>query len=284
VARISFVNGQYLETSKAMVNIEDRGYQFADSVYEVVYFRNKQLVEGDSHFARLEKSLEKTFIPLPMPVRIIKLHAYQLMALNHCFEGLLYIQVTRGVAKRQHHFPKKILPQLILTLYPCCSQIQLQGVSIITIPDLRWKGCDIKSTSLLPNVMGKQKARENDAFEAWLVDQNGFITEGTSTNAWIVRDHKLVTTPEGSILSGIRRSRIKSLAKDLNITVEERPFHESELFQAEEAFLTSTCIPGGILPVINANKQPIGTGTIGPLSLRLGAAYEAFLKIQTKAI
>jgi D-alanine transaminase len=279
MARISFVNGHYVEASQAVVSIEDRGYQFADGIYEVIYFRNKKFVDGTGHFERLKRSLKELYIPMPMSVTSMKVHAHHLMALNRCEEGLFYIQVTRGVAKRQHHFPKNIYPQIILSIYPCRHQNRPQSVSIVTLPDRRWKRCDIKSISLLPNVMGKQLAKEDNAFEAWLIDENGFITEGTSTNAWIVKDHKLITAPEGQILAGITRARILTLAHDLNIIVEERPFHETELLQASEAFLTSTS--GGLVPVIKVNNQTIGLGKIGPLSFKLRLSYETFLELET---
>jgi D-alanine transaminase len=192
MSRIAFVNGRYKRHSDAVVHIEDRGYQFSDGVYEVILVKNKNFIDEKKHFDRLDHSLTSLNIIWPMKKSSMRQIMRELVYKNRFETGIIYIQITRGVARREHAFPKGIKPALVMTarrLAVSNSDEIKAGVSVITIKDIRWDRCDIKSVSLLPNVLGKQLARNQGAYEAWQVDNEGFVTEGTSTNAWIVSSH-----------------------------------------------------------------------------------------------
>jgi D-alanine transaminase len=211
----------------------------------------------------------------------LKLVMRELIRRNQLTNGSVYIQVTRGVAPRDHAFPKRaIAPALVMTTKrakPLPATALGEGVSVITVPDIRWGRCDIKSVSLLPNILAKQAAIESGAFEAWLVNSAGEITEGSSTNAWIVTDDgQVVTHPPGpKILSGITRLTVLRIAADSQIKVVERPFDLHELQSAREAFLTSTS--SRVLPVTSVDGRAIGNGRPGPIAMRLRELYEAEL-------
>jgi len=199
MSRVAYVNGRYLPHNAASVHIEDRGYQFADGVYEVIAVERGLMVDEGLHLKRLSRSLRELEIAEPMQERALKTVMREVIRRNRVDDGIIYIQMTRGVAPRDHAFPKHATTQVVMTARrsrPHNPKTTEEGVSVITIPDIRWARCDIKSVSLLPNVLGKQRAREAGAYEAWQVDRDGMVTEGTSTNAWIVTKAGEVITRE----------------------------------------------------------------------------------------
>ncbi len=274
--RIAYVNGRYLPHGDAAVHIEDRGFQFADGVYEVVTIVDGKLADADGHLTRLARSLKELSIPWPVKPATLRFIMGEMVRRNRAHHALLYIQITRGVAPRDFRFPKNPAPTLVLT----CRRTAFQpastlekGVAVITMPDIRWLRRDIKSTSLLPQVLGKQKAAEAGAFEGWQVDGQGFVTEGCSSNAWIVTaDGTLVTRqPSHEILNGITRLSILDCARELGIAFEERAFSVAEGYAAREAFISSASTFA--LPVTRIDGHTIGDGRPGALSLRLRQAY-----------
>ena len=278
--RQAYVNGRYVPHGSAVVHIEDRGYQFADGVYEVVPVTRGRLIDEDPHLDRLERSLGELEIAMPMSRGALKLVSRELMRRNRLSSGFLYMQVTRGVAPRDHKFPQGARPALVMTtrqMMPPSGQAVAEGVGVITIPDIRWKRCDIKSVSLLPNVLGKQSAVAAGAYEAWMVDPEGRITEGTSTNAWIVtQDNQLVTREAStSILNGITRLRLIELLRQDGVTLAERAFTVEEARQAREAFITSST--NFVMPVTRIDGEPIGNGHPGLITGRLREAYLQFV-------
>jgi D-alanine transaminase len=279
MSRIAYVNGRYLPHARASVHVEDRGYQFADGVYEVVALIGGRMVDEDPHLDRLERSLGELRIAMPMSRASLKLILREVARRNRIKTGLVYMQITRGVARRDHPFPKNVHPALVVTAKRLSTQSAEAvdaGVKVITIPDIRWERCDIKSVGLLPNVLGKQKARESGAFEAWQVAKDGTVTEGTSTNAWIVtKEGELVTRPaSNAILNGITRLTILKLAKEEGLTVRERAFSVAEAKGAREAFVSSAT--SFVTPVTQIDESVIGNGKAGSLSLRLRRAYDGF--------
>ncbi|MDJ0608160.1 MAG: D-amino-acid transaminase [Kiloniellales bacterium] len=279
--RLAYVNGRYLPHKSAAVHIEDRGYQFSDGVYEVVPVVQGTLIDEAPHLDRLERSLSELSIPLPMSRQAIELVSRELMRRNALSNGFLYMQVTRGVAPRDHAFPRQARPALVMTTRqkkPPSEKLLSEGVGIVTIPDIRWKRRDIKSVSLLPNVLGKQQAVEEGAFEAWMIDEDGLVTEGTSTNAWIVtQDGELVTRDASeAILNGITRLRILDLAARENIRFVERAFTAEEATEAREAFLTSST--NFVMPVTRIDGKPVGNGHPGLLTGQLVASYRNFVQ------
>lgn len=278
--RQAYVNGRYVPHGAAAVHIEDRGYQFADGVYEVVPVARGRLIDEDPHLDRLERSLGELQIAMPMTRLALKLVSRQLMRRNRLTDGFLYMQVTRGVAPRDHKFPHAARPALVMTtrqITPPSGQAVAEGVGVITIPDLRWKRCDIKSVSLLPNVLGKQSAVAAGAYEAWMVDPEGRVTEGTSTNAWIVTQGNELVTREAStsILNGITRLRLLELLRQDGITFTERAFTVEEARHAREAFITSST--NFVLPVTRIDGEPVGNGHPGLLTGKLRDAYLDFV-------
>jgi D-alanine transaminase len=284
MSRIAYVNGRYLPHAQAAVHIEDRGYQFADGVYEVIFVANGRLVDGGPHLQRLERSLAELEMAMPMPTASLGAVIAETVRRNRVRRGIVYLQVTRGQARRDHPFPKAVSLTLVVTARraaPPASALVEQGVGVITVPDIRWQRCDIKSVALLPNVLAKQRAREAGAYEAWQVDAQGLVTEGGSTNAWIVDTNgTLVTRPaENAILSGITRARLLALARENGIPVEERAFSVAEAQAAREAFLTSTT--AFVLPVVRIDERAVGNGHPGSLTQRLRAFYSRFVEEST---
>jgi len=278
--RYAYVNGRYLPHAQAQVHIEDRGYQFADGVYEVILIHEGLFVDEEPHLDRLGYSLDALRIPWPMARPALRLVLGELIARNGVLHGIVYLQVTRGVAARDHKFPARSKPSLVATtkrVKPASAAAAPGGVAVITQPDLRWRRCDIKSVSLLPNILAKQAAAEAGAYEAWLVDGEGCVTEGSSTNAWIVtRGGRLVTRNlSDAILSGITRRSLLQLIQSQNIAVEERRFSVAEVKEAAEAFITSTT--SLVLPVTRIDGQTIGDGKPGPLTLKLRDHYLSYL-------
>lgn len=276
MSRVAYVNGRFVPHYEAAVHIEDRGYQFADGVYEVVLVRNEGLVDEIPHLDRLDRSLRELEIDEPMSRRALQSVMRELIRQNHIRNGLIYMQVTRGVARRDHAFPKNTKPAIVLTakrIVPPKADAADNGVKVVTIPDIRWKRCDIKTVSLLPNVLGKQHARQNGAYEAWQVDDDGNVTEGTSSNAWIVtKDGELLTrNANEGILNGITRLTILKLAEREGLKFVERPFSVEEALNAKEAFVSSAT--SFVTPVTQIDEQVVGNGKAGSLSLKLRESY-----------
>jgi len=280
VSRIAYVNGRYVPHHAAGVHIEDRGYQFADGVYEVMAVDNTHLADAALHYDRLERSLGELEIDQPMTRAALDVVLREVVRRNRLRNGIVYLQVTRGVAKRDHPFPDHAQPAIVVTARhggrPSPSNRE-EGVGVVTVPDIRWARCDIKSISLLPNVLAKQAAREAGGFEAWQVDEEGMVTEGSSTNAWIVdADGNLVTRPlANSILSGITRLVLKQLAEESGVRVIERAFSVEEAKTAREAFITSTT--SFVTPVVRIDDRVIANGQPGSTTSRLIALYDQHL-------
>jgi D-alanine transaminase len=284
MSRIAYVNGRYLPPSGAKVAIEDRGFQFADGVYEVCEVREGRLIDERRHMARLDRSLGELRIARPMSPAALGIVLRETIRRNRVRDGIVYVQVTRGVARRDFPFPSAdTRPSLVVTARSSdlerLEQIAAEGISVITVPDLRWRRVDIKSVALLPNVLAKQSAREQGAREAWLVDGQGRITEGASSNAWIVsRDGKLITHPLGQdILPGITRSIVIDVIKAQGLPFEERSFTVEEAQAAREAFITSASQI--VLPVVSINGRPVGNGAPGLISAALRRDYHRHAEI-----
>lgn len=270
--RFAYVNGRYLPHKTASVHIEDRGYQFADGVYEVVTIYRGKMVDEAWHLDRLERSLSELKIEMPVSRRALQWISRELMRRNAIDNGLLYMQVTRGVAPRNHRFPKNARPALVMTAKqtkPHSSRMLEEGVKVITLPDIRWGRCDIKSVSLLPNCLNLQQADEAGAYEAWQIGRDGKITEGCSSNAWIVLPEKRVVTRDASnaILNGITRQRLITILREEGYSLEERAFSLDEARSAREAFLTSSS--SFVLPVSYIDDKPVGNGRAGILTGKL---------------
>lgn len=277
MSEIAYVNGRYVPTNEATVSIEDRGYQFADGVYEVIAVANSHLVDLAPHLERLDRSLSNLAIDWPCSERVLKIIFTQLIKRNRLKDGIVYLQVTRGVAPRNHAFPlAELRSSLVVTVSragrPPAQKIA-EGVKVVTMPENRWSRPDIKSVSLLPNVLAKQFAVQNDAFETWFVDSKQTITEGSSTNAWIVLPgQEIVTRPLGNdILAGITRMKLIELAKAGNLRITERAFTVEEAVKAEEAFLTSTT--SFVMPVVEIDGKQVGNGKPGSVTNSLLALY-----------
>jgi D-alanine transaminase len=279
MARYAYVNGRYVDHRQASVHIEDRGYQLADGVYEVVGVRDGRLIDEKLHIDRLERSLGELRIAWPVARRTLGFIMRELMRRNRLRDGLVYMQVTRGVARRDHAFPTtSVKPALVLTTKNSkrADPDPGPGIAVKSQPDIRWQRCDIKTVALLPNVLAKQAARESGAYEAWLVDRQGNVTEGASTNAWIVtKDGELITrATDNAILAGITRHTLKSLAGELQLKLIERPFSLAEAKNAREAFITSAT--SFVTPVVTIDGQMVGEGRVGPTARRLREEYVRF--------
>jgi D-alanine transaminase len=281
LSRYAYVNGRYLALRAAAVNVEDRGYQFADGVYEVCEVREGRLIDERRHMDRLVRSLGELRIPMPMSRAALTTVLRETVRRNRVRDGIVYLQVTRGVARRDHAFPSPgTLPSVVVTARShdraANERIAAEGIAVITVPENRWPRVDIKSVSLLPNVLAKQAAREAGAKEAWFVDAAGRVTEGSSTNAWIVtRDGKLVTRhADHAILRGITRSVLFNLVKDQGLSLEERPFSVEEAYAAREAFVTSASQI--VMPVVRIDDRPVGNGAPGLLASALRRDFHKY--------
>jgi D-alanine transaminase len=278
MSRIAYVNGRYLPHTGASVHVEDRGFQFADGVYEVCAVRDGALIDEEPHLKRLDRSLRELKMDWPIGQPALRHVMRETVRRNRVTNGLVYVQVSRGVARRDHGFPAPgTKPTLVVTARNLAiekyDQWAEKGVAVISLPEARWARCDIKSTGLLANVLAKQQAREAGAFEAWFVDRDGLVTEGSSTNAWIVDAKGVLRTRQlgPQILPGITRAEILPLCRQLGIEVDERPFTLDEAKGAREAFLTAASI--GVMPVTTVDERKIGTGAPGPVSIALGKTY-----------
>ena len=275
MSRIAYVNGRYVPHKDAEVSIDDRGYQFGDGVYEVVTVVNGILADQDWHLDRLEFSLGELNIPMPISRDAFRIVIRNVIRMNMIRNGLVYFQVTRGVMRRDHAYTSALTPQLIMTAKPMVipAADSDRAVKVITVPDQRWQRRDIKTTQLLPNCMAKTKAVEAGAYEAWMVDQDGCVTEGSSSNAWIVtHDGELITRPATyDILSGITRKAVLAIAAKRNLKIVERPFTPDEAKAAAEAFLSSAS--SLVTPVGIIDDQPVNDGKVGPVAMALRHAY-----------
>lgn len=273
MSRVAYVNGRFQRLREPAVRVEDRGFQFADGVYEVWAVRAGRLCDEDGHFARLRRSLRELEIGLTMADAALRAAICETVRRNRVREGLVYLQITRGAAPRDHTFPDPpTTPTIVITAKTLKAGGQA-GIRVITVPDIRWGRCDIKSVALLPNVLAREQARRAGAQEAWLVDAEGFVTEGSASNAWIVlEDGRLVTRPLGAdILPGVTRAAVLRAAESLQIRIEERAFTVAEARAAREAFVTSAT--KAATPVIAIDGTPVGDGRPGPVTQRLRAAY-----------
>jgi len=276
--RFAYVNGRYVQHGEAGVHIEDRGLQLGDSIYEVFAVRDGRLRDEEGHLDRLERSVGEIQIAMPMGRGALKLVMRELVRRNHIREGLLYLQVSRGAVKRDHPIPAVVpRPTLILTARPYdfigAEARAANGVAVVTQPDLRWGRCDIKSTQLLANLLAKTEARKAGAYEAWLVDGEGNVTEGASTTAWIVdKDGHIVTRAlSNAILPGVTRRVIMEAAAEAQMPVVERSFTPAEVRSAQEAFISSA--GNAATPITSIDGAKIGDGKVGPLSRRIAELY-----------
>ncbi|HEY8268115.1 MAG TPA: D-amino-acid transaminase [Xanthobacteraceae bacterium] len=276
--RFAYVNGRYVPYASAQVHVEDRGYQFSDGVYEVCEVRDGGLVDERRHLDRLDRSLSELRIALPIARAALGVVLRETVRRNRVRDGLIYLQVTRGVARRDHGFPPPgTRPSLVVTARPLDrikqSALAETGIAVLTVPDDRWSRVDIKSVSLLPNVLARQAAHDAGAREAWLVDADGFVSEGASTNAWIVTQAgRVVTRPaEFGILRGITRTVVLEVAAKQGLTVEERPFTVAEAHLAREAFATAATQL--VMPIVMIDGKPVGDGKPGPVARGLRSSF-----------
>jgi D-alanine transaminase len=274
MSRIAYVNGRYRPHRDALVHVEDRGYQFADGVYEVCEVRGGRIVDERRHMARLTRSLAELRIALPMPLSALSIVLHETVRRNRVRDGIVYLQVTRGVARRDHAFPAPgTAPSIVVTARTLdiakADQVAADGIAVIILSDNRWARPDIKSVSLLPNVLAKQAAREAGAREAWFVDAKGFVTEGSSSNAWIVTaDGDVVTRPvDNRILNGISRTVVLDAIAAQGLRLAERPFTAAEAKAAREAFVTAASQI--VQPVVRIDGQAVGDGRPGPVATAL---------------
>ena len=278
MSRISYVNGRYLPQRAAAVHVEDRGYQFSDGVYEVCEVRGGRIIDQRRHLARLKRSLQELRIEMPMSEAALAIVMRECIRRNRVRDGIIYLQITRGVAPRDHGFPPPgTRPSVVVTAHGIDvvgnERIAADGIAVITVPDNRWQRVDIKSISLLPNVLAKQAAREKGAKEAWFVDGGGHVTEGSSSNAWIVtRSGKVVTRPaDNGILRGITRTVLIDVIRAQGLEFEERSFTVEEASGAREAFLTSASQI--VMPVVRIDDRPVGNGAPGSVATALRAEF-----------
>jgi len=275
---VAYVNGRYIPHGRAGVHIEDRSLQLGDGIYEVTAIVNGRSIDEEPHLDRMERSLREIGMEMPMGRAAMKLVMREMIRRNRVKDGLLYIQVSRGTARRDHPIPVEPLrPTLIMTARSSDPELsekkRVQGVGVITGPDLRWARRDIKTVQLLPNLLAKTEARKSGAYEAWFVDGEGFVTEGASTNAWIVdKDGHVVTRQlSNDILPGVTRRVILEAAADAQLAIVERKFTVAEAKEAREAFISSAS--GAAIPVVAIDGVKVGDGKPGPLARRIRELY-----------
>jgi D-alanine transaminase len=278
VIRYVYVNGEFVAAEDARVSVFDRGFLFADGVYEVTAVLNGRMIDFEPHLKRLRSSLAKLDMSLAMDDAAIEALHHGLIERNQLDNGVVYVQVTRGVAERDFAYPPNPAPTLIAFTQPrdyFGDRNAQDGVKVVTTPDLRWVRRDIKSIALLPQAMGKQEAKMRGAFEAWMVE-DGLVTEGTSSSAFIVTHEGVIVTRSLSreILPGLTRSRLLSLLEEEKLPVDQRPFRVEEAVAAREAFLTSAS--SFVLPVVSIDDYPVGDGKPGQIAQRLRARYLDF--------
>ncbi len=283
MSRIAYVNGRYLPHGAAAVSIEDRGFQFADGVYEVCEVRGGHLVDERRHMARLERSFRELRIRRPMSPAALGIVLRETVQRNRVRDGIVYLQITRGAAPRDFPFPAaETPPTIVVTAHANdprkVAALAEQGIAVVTVPDIRWQRVDIKSVALLPNVLAKQAARDRGAREAWLVDARGYVTEGASSNAWILAGDTLITRPLGNdILPGITRSVVLDIVAAQGFKLEERAFTVEEAYAAQEAFVTSASQT--VMPVVRIDGRPISEGKPGRITKALRRDFHAHAEI-----
>lgn len=277
MSRVAYVNGVYRPHAQAVVHVEDRGYQFADGVYEVWSVFDGLLSDYDGHMTRLERSLNELRIPIPMSRASLTSVLKETIRRNRVVNGIVYLQVTRGTARRDHPFPTGAPPSVVVTSRSVdmgkAEAMAKKGVAVLTQPDIRWGRCDIKTVGLLPNILAKQAAREAGAYEAWFVDDMGLVTEGSSTNAWIIDENGRLRTrdEQANILRGVTRAAVLRLAAEEGIEIEQRAFSVEEAKRAREAFFTAA--GAFVMPAVSIDGARIGDGRPGPLTRRLRELY-----------
>ena len=280
MSRVVYVNGSYVPHRDAAVHVEDRGYQFGDGVYEVVLLINGKMADCDGHLKRLKRSLNKLEMKSPVSEGALRQIMTRLIRLNRLKTGIIYIQITRGVARRDHAFPKDSLASLVMTVKHVSVDTgrQLAGKSAITVPDQRWDRRDIKTIQLLPNCLAKQAASEKGAYEAIMVMPDGSVSEGSSSNVWILNsENQLITRqPDEDILNGITRRSIQRIAGERQIEIVERAFSVAEMLQAKEVFVTSATSMVTALTHIDGKK--IDEGEVGLIASALKADYIKYVQ------
>lgn len=278
MSRVAYVNGVYRPHGDAVIHVEDRGFQFADGVYEVWSVFDGKLADYDGHMTRLVRSLTELRIPVPMTKQALTRVLKETLRRNRVRNGIVYLQVTRGTARRDHPFPAEGTPPTVVvtakSLDPAKSEANAKkGVAVVTQPDIRWGRCDIKTVGLLPNVLAKQAARERGAYECWMVDDMGLVTEGSSTNAWIVDENGKLRTrdTQANILRGCTRTTLMELIEQEGVELDERPFTVEEAKRAKEAFFTAA--GAFVTPAVSIDGTKIGDGKPGPITTKLRTLY-----------
>ena len=275
MSRISYVNGRYVPHEEAAIHIDDRGYQFGDGIYEVVYIIDGHLADEEPHLDRLEHSLSEVKIPMPMSRAALKMIMARVIRLNQVRTGLVYLQITRGVARRDHKWMKALVPALVVTAKNTVPHVSSEPrmQKAITLADQRWDRRDIKTIQLLPNCLAKQQAFEQGAYEAVMIDKDGTVTEGSSSNVWIVTENdEILTRPATEkILNGITRRSVLKVAQELQMKVVERPFSLEDMYAAKEVFLTSAS--SHVTPLGMIDDKTIHNGDIGVVAKRLRKEY-----------
>jgi D-alanine transaminase len=281
MSRIAYVNGRYVPFHDAKVHVEDRGYQLADGVYEVCEVRGGRLIDERRHLERLKRSLGELQIRMPMSTRALGVILHEVVARNRIGYGIVYLQITRGVARRDHAFPsREVRPSLVVTARALNRSrneaLAEKGIAVITVPDNRWGRVDIKTTGLLSNVLARQAALERGARDAWFVDEDGTVTEASSANVWIVTSAGTLVTrhADHAILRGITRTVLFDAIKAQGLAVQERAFTVEEAYSAREAFITSASQI--VLPVVRVDDRTIGNGKPGPVATALRRAYHLY--------
>jgi D-alanine transaminase len=279
--RIAYVNGRYLPFHDATVHIEDRGYQFSDAVYEVCEVRGGRLIDERRHMARLRRSLGELRIPMPMSAAALAIVLREVVTRNRLSYGIVYLQIGRGVARRDHAFPVPApAPSIVVTAralnWARNETLAANGIAVISMPDNRWGRVDIKTVGLLPNVLARQAAIDQGARDAWFIDGNGAVTEASSANAWIVTEAGTLVTrhADHAILHGITRAVVFDAVKDQKLSLEERTFTLDEAFAAREAFITSASQI--VLPVVKIDGRSVGDGKPGPVATALRHAFHRY--------
>ncbi|HTP93808.1 MAG TPA: D-amino-acid transaminase [Xanthobacteraceae bacterium] len=281
MSRVAYVNGRYVPMRDAMVHVEDRGYQFADGVYEVCEVRGGRLIDERRHLDRLERSLKELRIRTPMSRAALSVILHEVAARNRIGYGLVYLQITRGVAKRDHAFPVPAVEPSIVVTSRALNRARNEaaaasGIAVVSVPDNRWGRVDIKTVGLLPNVLARQAAIDKGARDAWFVDKDGIVTEAASANAWIVTSSGALVTrhADSAILRGITRTVVLDAVKAQKLAFEERAFTLEEAYAAREAFITSATQI--VLPVVRIDGRQIGDGKPGPIATALRREFHRF--------
>jgi D-alanine transaminase len=284
LSRIVYVNGRYVPYAQAAVHVEDRGFQFADGIYEVCEVRDGHLVDEPRHMARLARSLGELQIRQPMRAAALGRVMRQIIRRNRVRNGLVYLQVTRGAAPREFYFPDADVTPTVVCLARSVPPARLvanaaTGIAIKTMPDIRWQRCDIKTVMLLPACLAKEAARKDGAREAWFVDKDGFVTEGASSNAWIIDQSGAVITRQlgADILPGVTRATLLDEIKGEGMQLIERPFTLAEAHAAREAFISSATQT--VMPVVRIDGRSVGDGKPGPVAQRLRLKFHHFAAI-----